>query len=48
MVTVTHVRIAALVSALSAAAFLPGTPSAARNEPRDTPDMATSGRDAGQ
>jgi EmrB/QacA subfamily drug resistance transporter len=40
--------IAALVSALLAAAFLPNTPAAARKEPQDTPEMATSVTDAGQ
>ncbi|MFE9495266.1 MFS transporter [Streptomyces collinus] len=39
---------AALVSALPAAAFLPGTPATARNEPRDDPEMATAAADAGQ
>ena len=40
--------IAALVSALLAAAFLPNTPAAARREPMDTPEMAAPVTDAGQ
>jgi hypothetical protein len=40
--------VCALVSALPAAAFLPGTPSAARNEPLATPEMAASRADAGE
>jgi hypothetical protein len=40
--------IAALVSALPAAAFLPNTPAAATKETQDTPEMATSVTDAGQ
>jgi EmrB/QacA subfamily drug resistance transporter len=40
--------VCALVSALPAAAFLPGTPSAAGNEPRATPEMAASRADAGE
>ncbi|NUR05277.1 MAG: DHA2 family efflux MFS transporter permease subunit [Streptomyces sp.] len=40
--------IAALVSALAAAAFLPNTTAAARKEPQDTTEMATAVTDAGQ
>ncbi|MGW1746277.1 DHA2 family efflux MFS transporter permease subunit [Streptomyces sp. NPDC002092] len=40
--------IAALVSALPAAAFLPDTTAAARKEPQDTTEMATAVTDAGQ